>query len=98
MTEESPDLAQVLGGLALELQEQSDVESTLRVIVEGAVAIVPGARWAGISMIEGSRIESQAPSDQLVAELDKLQMSLNEGPCLDALREHHTCPHRGHGR
>lgn len=30
-------------------------ESTLRAIVNGAGAIVPGARWAGIWMIKGRR-------------------------------------------
>ncbi|MGZ8801547.1 MAG: GAF and ANTAR domain-containing protein [Mycobacterium sp.] len=32
----------------------------------------------------------RAPSDPLVAELDELQSSLDEGPCVDALRVHHT--------
>lgn len=84
------ELAQVLGDLAIELQDQSDTDATLASIVEGAIALVPGARWAGISLIQGSEVQSRAPSDPLVAELDHTQTSLNEGPCLSALREHHT--------
>lgn len=91
MTDKShADLAQILGDLAVEMQNNIDSESTLQSIVDGAVAIVPGARWAGISLIEGRKVTPRAPSDLLVAELDKLQSTLDEGPCVDALRIHHT--------
>lgn len=84
------DLAQILGDLAVEMQDQHGTESTLKSIVKGAVTIVPGARWAGVSLIEGRRIEPRVPSDPIVAKLDNLQSELNEGPCLTALREHRT--------
>ncbi|TDL01614.1 ANTAR domain-containing protein [Mycobacterium paragordonae] len=84
------DLAHLLGTLAVELEGHSDPEEVLREIVRSSVEIVPGARWAGISYIEGDRIESRVPTDQLVAELDALQTTLDGGPCLSALREHHT--------
>lgn len=84
------ELAQVLGDLAIEMQSQSDTESTLRTISEGAVAIVPGTRWAGISLIKQRVVEPRAPSDEVASELDKLQSFLGEGPCLESLREHHT--------
>jgi transcriptional regulator with GAF, ATPase, and Fis domain len=83
-------LVRVLGDLAVEMEEQSDTDSTLRVIVDSSLFVVPGARWAGISMIEGHDIASRVPSDPLVAELDALQTRFDEGPCLSALREHHT--------
>ncbi|MDG4667974.1 GAF and ANTAR domain-containing protein [Mycobacterium sp. 236(2023)] len=84
------ELAQVLGDLALEMQGQSDTESTLQSIVTGAVAVVPGVRWAGISLIEGPKVKPRVPSDPIVAKLDAIQSELNEGPCLSALREHRT--------
>lgn len=84
------DLAQILGNLAVELQSHTDAESTLREVVASSVQTVPGARWAGISFIEGGRVDSRAPTDRIVAELDALQSELDEGPCLTALREHHT--------
>lgn len=91
MTKKShAELAQILGDLAVEMQDHTDSESTLQSIVDGAVAIVPGTRWAGISLIEGRKVTPRAPSDPLVAELDELQSSLDEGPCVDALRVHHT--------
>lgn len=62
----------------------------MRAIVEGALAVVPGARWAGISLIRGRLVEARVPIDPLVAELDMLQSDLDDGPCLDALRTHRT--------
>jgi GAF domain-containing protein len=84
------ELAQVLGALAIEMQAQTDPAATLRSIVEAAVSIVPGARWAGISLIEGRHVRSEVPTDPRVAELDQLQTDLGEGPGLSSLREHHT--------
>lgn len=84
------DLAQVLGALAIEMQSQTDTEATLQSIVDGAVAIVPGTRWAGISLIHERAVEARVPSHPLVTKLDALQSELNEGPCLSALREHRT--------
>ena len=83
-------LAETLGTLAQEMQAQSGTPATLRSIVDAAVTIVPGARWAGISLIRGQQVIPQAPTDELVAELDQLQTDLSEGPCLSALRDHHT--------
>lgn len=84
------DLAQTLGDLALNLQDQGDLEATLQAVVKGAVDIVPGTRWAGISLIENRMVRSRVPSDPVVAELDALQNAFNEGPCLSSLREHRT--------
>ena len=41
-------------------------------------------------MISGSEVSSEAPTDRLVAELEETQTALNVGPCVAALREHHT--------
>jgi putative methionine-R-sulfoxide reductase with GAF domain len=76
--------------VAIELQAQPDTATTLRGIVDAAVDVVPGARWAGISLIQGRRVQSEVPTDPIVAELDQLQTELGEGPCMTALREHHT--------
>lgn len=84
------DLAHVLGNLAVDMQGRSDSESTLQAIVDGAVAVVPGTRWAGISLIEGQNVTPRMPSHPLVADLDSLQARLNEGPCLTATRAHQT--------
>jgi hypothetical protein len=43
--ESPPGLAQLLGDLAIEMQNQTGSEDTLRAIVDGAVSLVPGTRW-----------------------------------------------------
>lgn len=85
-----PELAVLLGDLAIELQHETGTEATLRAITEGAVSLVPGTWGAGISMVAGRKVTPEAPTNPVVAELDQLQSSLNEGPCLSALREQHT--------
>lgn len=83
-------LAQTLGDLAIRMQGQASGADTLRSIVKGATDIVPGARWGGISMIEGRSVNAQVPTDPIVAKLDDLQTELGDGPCLTALRQHRT--------
>lgn len=83
-------LAHTLGDLAIQMQAQKDTAETLRAIVEAAAHIVPGARWAGISLIQGRKVEAKVPTDPIVAKLDELQSELGDGPGLTALREHHT--------
>lgn len=82
------ELAQILGSLAVEWHSKRDAESTFLAIVEGALAVVPGACWAGISLIRDGTVQARVPSDPLIAELDMVQSDLGEGPCLDALRTH----------
>ena len=43
----------------------SRIPNTLAAIVHAS------ARWAGISMISGSEVSSEAPTDRLVAKLDE---------------------------
>lgn len=79
-----------MGKLAIEMHDQVGTEATLQSIVKGAVELVPGTRWAGISLIQGNAVEARVPSAPLVAKLDTLQSELNEGPGVSALREHRT--------
>jgi len=55
-------------------------------IVEFAVAAVPGAQHAAISMIRGSeKPETISATDDLPLQVDAIQYELNEGPCVQAL-------------
>jgi GAF domain-containing protein len=83
-------LARTLGDLAVRMQAQTSSEDTLHVIADAAAHIVPGARWAGISLISGRKIKAHVPTDPVVAKLDNLQSELGDGPCITALREYHT--------
>lgn len=84
------DLAQAFGDLAIELQGKAGSSDILQGIVESAARLVPGARWAGISLVEGKTVVPKVPTSPGIAELDELQSQLNDGPCLSALRKHHT--------
>jgi transcriptional regulator with GAF, ATPase, and Fis domain len=83
-------LAHTLGDLAVQMQAQKDTAATLRAIVEAAPHIVPGARWAGISLIQGRQVVAKVPTDPIVAKLEELQSELGDGPSITALRQHHT--------
>src|SRR5690349_22380430 len=83
-------LARLLGELAVDMQVQTGTVDTLRTIVDAAARIVPGARWAGIFMIQGRRVVAEVPTDPIVAKLDDLQSELGTGPCLTAPREQRT--------
>jgi GAF domain-containing protein len=41
-------------------------------------------------LISKHSVEAQGPIDPLVSKLDELESEQGEGPCLSALREHHT--------
>jgi GAF domain-containing protein len=83
-------LASTLGDLAMEMRELRDSESVLEVLSTAAVHIVPGTRWACISMVSGRKVRSHAPTDEVSARLDQMQMDLGEGPAFDVLRERRT--------
>ncbi|ORB64824.1 response regulator receiver protein [Mycolicibacterium tusciae] len=88
--ESSHVLAQTLGDLAVEMQAKADSQDTLQTIVNAAADIVPGARWAGISLLDGERVVVKVPTDPIVAKLEDLQVELGDGPCLTALRDQQT--------
>jgi len=84
------DLARAFGDLAIELQAKAASSDILQGIVDSAARLVPGARWAGISLVEAKSVVAKVPTSPRIAELDELQSQLNDGPCLTALRKHHT--------
>ncbi|WP_445183153.1 GAF and ANTAR domain-containing protein [Pseudonocardia sp. Cha107L01] len=81
------ELAQRMSELAIGLRIEDNRDGTLRAIVHGALELVPGARWAGICLIQGKRVTLEASSHDLVVELDQLQSDFGEGPCVSAIRQ-----------
>ncbi|TSD99287.1 GAF and ANTAR domain-containing protein [Skermania sp. ID1734] len=71
---------------AREIQgEHGSVEKTLEVITSAAVETVPGTSHAGVTLVIGRRrFESRAATSALPRQLDELQQSLGEGPCVQA--------------
>ncbi|MFI9411131.1 GAF and ANTAR domain-containing protein [Nocardia gamkensis] len=80
------DLAARLGDLARYLQEQDDLDDTLRGIVDTAVQTVPGATYAGVLVSDNREtMYTPAATADLIHRVDRAQIDLRQGPCLDAL-------------
>ena len=61
-------------------------DETLQTIAETALISIPGVEHVGVSVLDGNgNPETKASTSELVMELDTLQYSLNEGPCVDSL-------------
>ncbi|MFI9400706.1 ANTAR domain-containing protein [Nocardia sp. NPDC052316] len=85
------DLALQLGDLARYLQEQDSIDDTLQCIVDAAVRTVPGAEYAGLSVVEKrANMRTLAVSADLVTQVDKAQIECHQGPCMDVLHKKHT--------
>src|SRR5690349_1831663 len=88
---ERNDLAESLSRLARSLQGERDADQLLNGIVVAAVQTVPGAEHAGLMVVEGRRtVTTRAGTGDLVALVDQAQYRTRQGPCLDAVYEHHT--------
>ncbi len=87
--EEHPsDLAAMFGEVARALRAEGSVEATMDRIVKLAVETIDGCDHAGISFVQGRKITTPAASDDVPVTVDAIQYEADEGPCLDAIREH----------
>jgi transcriptional regulator with GAF, ATPase, and Fis domain len=78
--------AEKMASLARDLLSQESVRETLERITGAATELVEGCDAAGILLLRGSRVQSLAPTEQLVIDSDQLQERAGEGPCFDAAR------------
>ncbi|WP_370186189.1 GAF and ANTAR domain-containing protein [Aeromicrobium sp.] len=75
-----------LAAIAQQLAAEDTPESTADRLTTLALELVRGASDAGVSLVRGrGRVETVAPTSDLVAWADDLQHELSEGPCVDAL-------------
>lgn len=78
------ELLQSMDALSRTL-EPGDLESTLRRITAAATEVIPGVDYANITVRHrDGRLETVAPTDDLLLDLDAIQFELHEGPCYDA--------------
>jgi hypothetical protein len=85
---DSRELVAVMERVAVALQMPMTIEETLEEITTAAVRTMPAVDHASISVTAADRtIRTLAPSDDKALEVDALQYSLGEGPCLDAVIE-----------
>jgi serine phosphatase RsbU (regulator of sigma subunit) len=81
------DLAAALSHVARALQSEQSAQATLQKIVELAVATVKGCDHAGITVMD-REFTTPAASGPVPRQVDLIQYSTNQGPCLDAIRRH----------
>ena len=87
MANTGTDLASILSDLARSLQHENSLQDTLGGIVASAVETVPGAGYAGLTVVHGRReLRTEASTDDLIDQVDQAQYDTGEGPCLDATR------------
>lgn len=85
------DLWDAFAHLARDMSDSQNLSDTLQTAVEGAVALVDHADSACISMVHRDRrIETPAATDALCRRGDELQYELDQGPCLQSIRQHET--------
>lgn len=83
----TPDLLQSMDALSRSLGP-GDLEQTLKQITAAAVEVIPGVDYANITIRhQDGRLETVAPTDELLCEVDAIQFDLQEGPCYDAATE-----------
>ena len=81
-------LARSAADLTAPLSSAGDVPLGRRLeqLTRAALDDVPGVDYVGLTMRKGrDGLETYAPTSMEITELDRLQVTLNEGPCLDAI-------------
>jgi transcriptional regulator with GAF, ATPase, and Fis domain len=81
-------LAKTFAEIARALVAAETLEETLDMIAHLAVETIRGCEHAGVFLVESGKVSTPAASDDVPRALDRLQYELDEGPCLDAMREH----------
>ena len=69
----------------------ADGTATLVEIAESATRAVPGAEYAGVTMVDDKDgVRNVAATHPYVVTLDDVQRRVQDGPCLTAAWENHT--------
>jgi GAF domain-containing protein len=63
------------------------LEDALTRVAEYAVRAIPGADGAGLTLLEENRSDTIVSTADFVAQIDDIQYSLGQGPCLSAVAE-----------
>ncbi|HVH93965.1 MAG TPA: GAF and ANTAR domain-containing protein [Nocardioidaceae bacterium] len=86
----NPDAARAssLAAAARALVGQASFDDTLEAVARTARESLPGFDHVSVALLSRSgRIETKAVTDSLARDLDSLQYSVDEGPCLSAIRD-----------
>ena len=78
-----------LAGLVMDSQP-GGLEELLRHVAAFAVRAIPGADGAGLTLLEDGRPDTLVASAEFVKEVDRIQYSLGQGPCISAAADGRT--------
>lgn len=81
-------VAEMFADVARILAAPGDLQAKLTKIVNLAVEQLEACEYAGISFVEGRKITSPASSNDVPRIVDRIQAETDEGPCVDAIKEH----------
>lgn len=85
------ELLEGIGAIGRELAEASGLQETLQRIVDLGEALLEHCDGVSLMLIgRGGVIDTPASSSAVAYESDMAQYSTGQGPCLDAIKEHHT--------
>jgi GAF domain-containing protein len=86
---EDDDLREGLAGLS-RLTTQMGLEDLLTRVATYAVRAIPGADGAGLTLLENDRADTIVATATFVSEIDDIQYSIGQGPCITAARDGQT--------
>ncbi|MEJ7764147.1 MAG: GAF and ANTAR domain-containing protein [Acidimicrobiales bacterium] len=81
-------VAEMFGDVARLLAGHHSLQVTLDKMVNLAVENLHSCEFAGISQVKGRELASPASSNEVPRIVDAIQAEVDEGPCLDAIKEH----------
>ena len=87
---EDDDLRASLAALSQLATGQMQLDDVLTRVAEFAVAAIPGADGAGLTLMEAGRSDTIVASAPFVGQVDDIQYSIEEGPCITAAAEART--------
>jgi GAF domain-containing protein len=83
----SPELLDALQKLSTLVAEESTLEATLQTVVDLTAGTLPGCDSAGVTLHTDGGETTAAASDEFTLEIDRIQYSTEQGPCLQAMRD-----------
>jgi GAF domain-containing protein len=86
-TGQASELTDNISATVKALFSAGNVSETLAQVADLAVSTIEGCDFAGIFLVEGSKVTTPVCTDPVVIDVDSLQHSWGEGPCLDAVTQ-----------
>lgn len=84
-TRAADNIQSAMSELAANFAGQTELEPILDAVSTQAVRLIPEVDFADILLLDGDGHRSMAPTSPIAVELDRIQVELGQGPCLEAI-------------